>query len=67
MTLWKDFAKRISNGGKEIEIALIGKYTDLKDSYKSLNEALIHGGLYNGVKVKPIELFLLLIGSKKLK
>ena len=31
---------------------MVGKYTDLKDSYKSLNEALIHGGLNNKAKVK---------------
>ena len=52
MTQWKDFAKRISNGGKEVEIALIGKYTDLKDSYISHEETLRYAGAVLGCKVK---------------
>jgi len=52
MKQWKDFAKRISNGGKEIEIALIGKYTDLKDSYISHEETLRYAGAVLGCKVK---------------
>ena len=36
----------------EVRIAVVGKYTDLLDSYKSLNEALIHGGIANGVRVR---------------
>src|SRR5262249_57921515 len=36
----------------EVTIAIVGKYTGLKDAYKSLNEALFHGGIANRVKVK---------------
>ena len=35
-----------------VKIGIVGKYTNLADSYKSLNEALIHGGISNKVKVK---------------
>ena len=35
----------------EVRVAIVGKYTELSDSYKSLNEALIHGGFANRVKV----------------
>ena len=34
-----------------MNIAIVGKYTSLQDSYKSLGEALVHGGIANGVKV----------------
>ena len=36
---------------KDVNIGIIGKYVDLKDAYKSLDEALIHGGISNNVKV----------------
>lgn len=48
---WKNIVQTIQNPRKEIRIALIGKYVDLKDSYKSLHESLIHGGLGNKLKV----------------
>ncbi len=49
---WKDFADRISNGSKTVEIALIGKYTDLKDSYISHEESLRYAGALLDCKVK---------------
>ncbi|MEC8707192.1 MAG: CTP synthase (glutamine hydrolyzing) [Candidatus Thermoplasmatota archaeon] len=49
---WKDFADRISNGNKTVEIALIGKYTDLKDSYISHEESLRYAGALLDCKVK---------------
>jgi|TARA_B110000438_G_scaffold294574_1_gene336184 CTP synthase len=49
---WKDFAKRVSNGGEEVEIALIGKYTALKDSYISHKESLRYAGAVLGCRVK---------------
>lgn len=52
VTKWKDFAKRVSNGGEEIEIALIGKYTALKDSYISHKESLRYAGAVLGCRVK---------------
>jgi CTP synthase len=47
-----DIIDRIKNPEAEVKIAIVGKYTELSDSYKSLNEALIHGGIANRVKVK---------------
>ena len=52
VTKWKDFAKRVSNGGDEVEIALIGKYTALKDSYISHKESLRYAGAVLGCRVK---------------
>ena len=52
VTKWKDFAKRVSNGGEEVEIALIGKYTALKDSYISHKESLRYAGAVLGCRVK---------------
>ena len=46
---WKDIVGKIRSKRKKISIAIVGKYVDLKDAYKSLDEALIHGSLNNGV------------------
>jgi len=48
---WDKVVKKNNDSVNKVQIAVVGKYTDLKDSYKSLNEALIHGGIYNNVKV----------------
>ena len=48
---WKEFLKRLKNPKSEISIGLIGKYVELQDSYKSIQEALIHAGAVNEVKV----------------
>jgi CTP synthase len=48
---WKDVSARFHNPEGEVNIAIVGKYTGLKDAYKSLSEALIHGGIANKVKV----------------
>jgi len=48
---WKNIVDRVLNPNGEVTIAIAGKYTSLLDSYKSLNEALIHGGIFNNVKV----------------
>tara|TARA_Y100000741_G_C18187877_1_gene532211 strand:+ start:124 stop:1005 length:882 start_codon:yes stop_codon:yes gene_type:complete len=48
---WNNLVKKINKIRKEISIAVVGKYTNLKDSYKSLSEALVHGGLSNNIKV----------------
>ena len=52
LTKWEDFAERISNGKENVEIALIGKYTDLKDSYISHEESLRYAGALLDCKVK---------------
>ena len=52
LNAWNKVAKRYSQTNQKVKISVVGKYTDLKDSYKSLNEALIHGGLYNNAKIE---------------
>lgn len=49
---WKDFLKKYKNPKRFIELALVGKYVDLKDAYKSINEAFIHAGAFCETKVK---------------
>ncbi len=49
---WHDICRTIRQPEGEVQIAVVGKYTALIDSYKSLAEALIHGGLANGVRVR---------------
>src|SRR5215510_980965 len=49
---WQTISRAIANPEGEVTIAIVGKYTGLKDAYKSLNEALFHGGIANRVKVR---------------
>jgi CTP synthase len=49
LKIWKNIITKLSLKRKKISIAIVGKYVDLKDAYKSLDEALIHGSLSNGV------------------
>ena len=49
---WQGIVSRIKNPEGEVNIAVVGKYTVLKDAYKSLIEALVHGGIANNVRVK---------------
>jgi CTP synthase len=49
--LWKDIVRKIKEPKNEVSIAIVGKYVGLKDSYKSLMEALVHGGIANDAKV----------------
>jgi CTP synthase len=48
---WQEISHRVKNTDGTVKIAVVGKYTDLKDAYKSLIEALTHGGIANKVKV----------------
>ena len=48
---WDDIADRYQNPEGEVTIGVVGKYVGLQDAYKSLNEALVHGGMANRVKV----------------
>jgi len=52
MDVWNDISDRIHNPDAEVTIAIVGKYTGLKDAYKSLMEALTHGGIANRARVK---------------
>ncbi|SLN09827.1 CTP synthase [Roseovarius gaetbuli] len=51
LTVWKDVADRIHNFDGEVNVAIVGKYVQLEDAYKSIKEALTHGGMANRVKV----------------
>ncbi len=53
---WKKITKIVLNTKKTVNIAIIGKYVNLKDAYKSLDEALVHGGIANNVKVNLIRI-----------
>jgi CTP synthase len=53
---WKKITKIILHTKKSINIAMIGKYVDLKDAYKSLDEALTHGGIENNLKINLIRI-----------
>jgi CTP synthase len=48
---WFDVKDRIHNTDGEVNVAIVGKYTQLEDAYKSIKEALVHGGMANRVKV----------------
>ena len=48
---WEDVADRLHNHEGEVKVAIVGKYTQLEDAYKSVGEALTHGGMANRVKV----------------
>ena len=52
LSQWKKITEMLDNAKNSIDIAFVGKYVDLTESYKSLTEALIHAGLHNNVKVK---------------
>jgi len=52
LSMWKDITQRYSYPDGEVAIAVVGKYTVLKDAYKSLIEALYHGGMANNVRVR---------------
>ena len=51
LSTWQDIQPRIETPEGEVKIAVVGKYTGLKDAYKSLDEALGHGGIANNVRV----------------
>ena len=53
---WKKITKIVLNTKKSVNIAIIGKYVNLKDAYKSLDEALVHGGIANNVKVNLVRI-----------
>ncbi|MEK6777657.1 MAG: CTP synthase [bacterium] len=51
LTAWEDLVDRIKHPKHDVTIGLVGKYVDLRESYKSLNEALTHGGAANHTRV----------------
>jgi CTP synthase len=52
LTVWHDVADRVFNPEGEVKVAIVGKYVQLEDAYKSIAEALTHGGMANRVRVK---------------
>ena len=48
---WQDVVEKMNHPASEVCIAIVGKYVNLTDSYKSLNEALVHGGIANNCRV----------------
>ena len=57
LSRWDKLVHEVENPAREVNIAMCGKYTDLSDSYKSLNEALRHAGIHNhaGVKINYVD------------
>jgi CTP synthase len=51
---WTQIIATLKNPAKTVSIGIVGKYVDLKESYKSLNEAIVHGGIANGTKVEIV-------------
>ena len=51
LSVWQEILDRVNNPREEVTIAVVGKYVGLIESYKSLNEALVHGGLANYCRV----------------
>ncbi|MCF3596105.1 CTP synthase [Rhodobacteraceae bacterium LMO-12] len=51
LSVWEDVYDRIHNTDGDVNVAIVGKYTQLEDAYKSIKEALTHGGMANRVKV----------------
>ena len=49
---WEDVMDRLTHAEGQVRVAIVGKYTQLEDAYKSIAEALTHGGMANRVKVK---------------
>lgn len=54
LSYWEKFIYKLKNAEKQVKIALVGKYVELKDAYKSILEALTHGGVVNQCKVETI-------------
>jgi CTP synthase len=52
VSAWEKVVEKIQNPKREVTIGMVGKYMELKESYKSLNEAIFHGGIFNDAKVK---------------
>ena len=51
LSRWQEIVRRVRSPEGEVNIAIVGKYTNLLDAYKSLSEALVHGGIANNVRV----------------
>src|SRR5690349_11140434 len=54
LTKWEEIVRKLRHPEDEVRIGFVGKYVEFGDSYKSLNEALAHGGIANNVKVRIV-------------
>jgi len=54
LTKWEEIIRKLRHPEDEVKIGFVGKYIEFGDSYKSLNEALTHGGIANNVKVRIV-------------
>jgi len=54
LSQWKQIVQRLDHPKNSIKIGIVGKYVDVADSYKSINESLIHAGIANNTKVESI-------------
>jgi CTP synthase len=54
LSMWEEIVRKMRHPEGEVRIGFVGKYVDFGDSYKSLNEALVHGGIANNVKVRIV-------------
>ncbi|MBV9494598.1 MAG: CTP synthase [Acidobacteria bacterium] len=54
LTKWEEIVRKLRHPEDEVRIGFVGKYVEFGDSYKSLNEALTHGGIANNVKVRIV-------------
>lgn len=63
---WKTITNVVLNNKNFVNIAIIGKYVNLKDAYKSLDEALVHGGLKNNVRVNLVRIESDYLNSKEI-
>jgi CTP synthase len=52
LAAWRELVGRIYHAGRRVSVAICGKYVGLRDSYKSIEEALVHGGIANDAKVE---------------
>jgi CTP synthase len=54
LEVWSKIVSTLKNPARQVSIGIVGKYVDLKESYKSLNEAIVHGGIANNTKVNLV-------------
>jgi len=54
LTKWEEIVRKLRHPEGEVRIGFVGKYVEFGDSYKSLNEALLHGGIANNLKVRIV-------------
>ncbi len=67
MDTWKKVVGSLKNPQKTIKVGMVGKYVDLTESYKSLNEAITHGGIYNNARVDIVYIDSENLNKKNLK